>query len=189
MTLYRSKALICLGGNQESKAGHPVQTLSAALLYMSGQGLGIRAVSRFFVTPSFPGGISPDYVNSAVSVATDLSPVAILDLLHQIESRFGRARDQRWGSRTLDLDLLAVGQTILPDRSTFQRWHDLPESDQANLAPDQLILPHPRMQGRAFVLVPLMDIAPDWVHPVLGQSVADLCAKLPRADVGAVLPL
>jgi 2-amino-4-hydroxy-6-hydroxymethyldihydropteridine diphosphokinase len=189
MTQFRSKALICLGGNQDSKVGHPAQTLLAALLYMAGQGLTIRAVSRFFSTPSFPGGISPDYVNATICITADLSPPALLNLLHRTEGRFGRARDQRWGSRTLDLDLLAVGQAILPDKPTFQRWHDLPGSDQARLAPDQLILPHPRIQDRAFVLVPLMDIAPDWVHPVLGHSVADLGAKLSRADVDAVRPL
>jgi len=189
MTQYRPNALICLGGNQHSAVGHPAQTLLAALLNLSDQGLAIRSVSRFYATPSFPDGIAPVYVNAAVKVASALSPSAILAILHQTENRFGRARVQRWGSRTLDLDLLAVGQGILPNRSTYQTWVDLPISEQANHAPDQLILPHPRMQDRAFVLVPLADIAPNWVHPVLGQSVAALCAKLPRADVEALRPM
>jgi len=189
MTQSRPNALICMGGNQHSGAGNSAQTLLAALLNMSGQGLAIRSVSRFFKTPSFPDGMAPDYVNAAVSIVSPLSPSAILAVLHQIENRFGRARDQRWGSRTLDLDLLAVGQDILPDRPTYQTWADLPVSDQATTAPDRLILPHPRLQDRAFVLVPLADIAPDWVHPVLGHSVAALCAKLPRADVDALRPI
>jgi len=189
MTQSRPNALICMGGNQHSAVGHTAQTLLAALLNLSDQGLAIRSVSRFFTTPSFPDGIAPDYVNAAVSVASTLSPSAILAVLHQVEKRFGRARDQRWGSRTLDLDLLAVDQVILPDRPTYQTWVDLSVSDQAKQAPDQLILPHPRLQDRAFVLVPLADIAPDWVHPVLGQSVAALCEKLPRVDVEALRPM
>ncbi|MBB3984296.1 2-amino-4-hydroxy-6-hydroxymethyldihydropteridine diphosphokinase [Sagittula marina] len=99
--------------------------------------------------------------------------------MHEIEADFGRARLQRWGSRTLDLDLLAVGDTILPDPETYDTWQRLTPQEQTCQTPDQLILPHPRLQDRAFVLVPLMDVAPTWQHPVLRQSTAELCAALP----------
>ncbi len=181
--------LVGLGANLPSEIGEPAQTLLSAIENMPAEGLNLRAVSRFFRTPSFPDGTAPDYVNVAVRIASDLSPDAVLAALHRIEHRFGRLRDRRWGMRTLDLDLLAVGQCVLPDRCAFRQWHDLAPAAQAKAVPDRLIVPHPRLQDRAFVLVPLADIAPDWVHPVLGQSVAGLCAQLPRADVDAVRPI
>jgi 2-amino-4-hydroxy-6-hydroxymethyldihydropteridine diphosphokinase len=78
---------------------------------------------------------------------------------------------------------------VLPDAATYQRWRDLPMAQQRSEAPDQLILPHPRLHERAFVLVPLCDVAPDWVHPVSGLSVAEMCAALPQGESAAVVPL
>jgi len=189
MTRFRSKTLIALGGNLPSDAGDPAQSLLAAIENMAAEGLRVCAISRFFRTPSFPDRTAPDYVNAAACVLSDLSPVAMLAVLHRIEHRFGRIREQRWGMRTLDLDMLAIGQTILPDRPTFEAWLGLPTSRQIRAVPDQLIVPHPRLQDRAFVLVPMADIAPEWTHPVLNLSVPDLCARLPRADVAAVRPI
>ncbi len=91
--------------------------------------------------------------------------------------------------RTLDLDLLAFGDSVLPDAATQDHWRGLPGADQSRLAPDQLILPHPRMQDRAFVLVPLADIAPDWRHPLLGLTVAQMVSRLPAQDRAALVPI
>ena len=186
MTKTRPNVLIAMGGNLHFEGKSPVETAISAIKCMSQEGLTPRRISRFFKTPSFPDGTAPDYVNVALSIVSDLPPHEILTALHRIEQRFGRIRQQRWGMRTLDLDLLAVGQSILPDRPAFQTWYDLPQSGQSQAAPSQLILPHPRLQDRAFVLIPLADIAPEWVHPVLGHSVAEMCALLPRADVAAI---
>jgi 2-amino-4-hydroxy-6-hydroxymethyldihydropteridine diphosphokinase len=139
----------------------------------------IRAQSRLFSTPAFPPGSGPDYVNAALAVATDLDPEALLGRLHAIEEAFGRRRALRWGPRSLDLDLIAVDDAILPDRATFDAWAALPLAEQMTRAPDRLILPHPRLHERAFVLVPLLDVAPDWRHPVIGRSVREMCAALP----------
>jgi 2-amino-4-hydroxy-6-hydroxymethyldihydropteridine diphosphokinase len=109
--------------------------------------------------------------------------------LHDIETRFGRRRAQRWGMRTLDIDLLAMGDSVLPDADTQDRWRNLPPDAQIGATPGELILPHPRLQDRAFVLVPLADVAPDWVHPRLGLTVRDMLAALPQADRDAVKPL
>ncbi|MGB0439666.1 MAG: 2-amino-4-hydroxy-6-hydroxymethyldihydropteridine diphosphokinase [Paracoccaceae bacterium] len=182
-------ALIALGSNQPFGQTGPEAIVHSALTQFHAFGLCVSRVSRFFVTPCFPAGAGPDFVNAAVAVRTGLDAPGILKALHRIETDMGRNRPSRWAPRTLDLDLIAVGDLVLPDAAGHQQWRDLPPEHQASLAPDQLILPHPRVQDRGFVLVPLADIAADWVHPVLGRSVADMVAALPakdRADVRAL---
>jgi 2-amino-4-hydroxy-6-hydroxymethyldihydropteridine diphosphokinase len=82
----------------------------------------------------------------------------------------------------LDLDLLAVGSRILPDEIVLKNWMELSPRRQLEEAPDQLILPHPRLHERGFVLVPMVDVAPDWVHPILGRSVQQMLDGLPDAQ-------
>lgn len=183
------KYLLALGGNLPVREGSPVCTLAAAIRHLAGAGCQIIAISRFFETPCFPAGAGPDYVNAAITVKSDLDPTAMLDMLHQIEARFGRERTQRWGMRTLDIDLIAAGDAILPDAATHDLWRSLPAADQAQKTPGRLILPHPRLQDRAFVLVPLNDIAPHWRHPVLGLTIAEMLEKLDESDLNAVVPL
>ncbi len=89
----------------------------------------------------------------------------------------------------MDIDLLAVGDQILPDRTTHTEWRKLELKDQISRPPDQLILPHPRLQDRSFVLIPLADVAPDWVHPILGKTAAQMLADLPESDLGGIHPL
>ncbi|SEO01322.1 2-amino-4-hydroxy-6-hydroxymethyldihydropteridinediphosphokinase [Salinihabitans flavidus] len=181
--------LLALGGNLPSQSGDPVQTLAAAVGDLNRGPVRLRKVSRFFSTPCFPPGAGPDYVNAAVEVETALAPRALLDCLHGIEAARGRARVQRWGMRTLDVDLIALGDRVIPTRERFMQWHDLPPDEQVSATPEELILPHPRIQGRAFVLVPLMDIARHWIHPVLGLSVRQMHDALPESDRAAVISL
>lgn len=189
MITSASVAVIALGGNLPSPVGPPAQTLIAAIRAMPAAGLRLRAVSRFFHTPCFPAGAGPDFVNAVVAVESALPPGEILERLHAIERQLGRVREKRWGERSIDLDLLAVGDAVLPDAAVQRRWRELPPGQQAEIAPDQLVLPHPRLQERAFVLVPMRDIMPGWVHPLLGRDVASLCAALPPKDLEQVRPL
>lgn len=99
--------------------------------------------------------------------------------MHRVEAEAGRERRTRWGPRSLDLDLLDMDGLVLPDAATYGHWRDLPFERQQVEAPDRLILPHPRLQDRGFVLIPWAEIAPDWRHPVSGASVAEMCAALP----------
>ena len=181
--------LIALGGNLASSVGAPRETLKAALKLLQTSGAVIRATSTFYHTPAFPAGNGPDYVNAAVRITAPWGPVKALGVLHRIEGQMGREREQRWGQRTLDLDLLACDDMVLPDRQTHKIWRELPLEAQIGRVPEQLILPHPRMQDRAFVLVPLADVAPEWVHPLLGKPVRALLDALPERDKAAVRPL
>ena len=183
--------LVALGGNLDFNGQAVQDTIADALLSLQLPMFALHTQSRFFQTPCFPVGAGPDYINAAAVflAGPDFRPADILAHFHQVEQRFGRARDTRWGGRTLDVDLLAVGDAVVPNAATYALWRDLPADRQAVQAPDQLILPHPRLQDRAFVLVPLMDVAPEWCHPVSGLTVRQMCAALPQADRDAVMAL
>jgi 2-amino-4-hydroxy-6-hydroxymethyldihydropteridine diphosphokinase len=149
----------------------------------------VIAASRVYATPCVPAGAGPDYANAVVRLATPLSARALMADLHALEARYERQRSARWGARTLDLDLLDHGGAVAPDRSVWAFWAGLPAEEQRIRTPDRLILPHPRLQARAFVLVPLAEISPDWRHPVTGQTAAALRDALPEAERAAIRPL
>ncbi len=191
-------ALVALGANLPNSSEIPpdstpnlllVAALDAAARALASPQIDVMALSRFYATPCFPPGAGPDYVNAAALLGTALDPEALLQRLHRTEALFGRRRRERWGQRTLDLDLLAYGDLVLPDAATQGHWRNLPAEAQARLAPQKLILPHPRLQDRAFVLVPLADIAADWRHPILGLDVTQMLNRLDPADIAAVRPL
>ncbi len=175
-----SFGLLALGGNLPSQFGSSIETLKVSLKHLNRNGIHLAAVSRFFQTPCFPAGNGPDYINAAVAIKTELRPEALLAQLHAIEAEFGRKRDLRWGTRPLDLDLLACDNLVLPSAPIWTHWRDLPMDQQTQVAPEELILPHPRLQDRSFVLAPLMDIAAGWKHPEIGLTVAQMFAQLPE---------
>lgn len=177
------QSMVAFGANLQLGSLSLEQTIFAAIKAFRDEDLDVISTSNLYETPSFPAGSGPNYINGALLITPRhfAQPQEILAALHRIEARFGRQRVQRWGGRTLDLDLIACDDTVLPDQATFQRWFDMPLAEQASRAPDQIIVPHPRMQDRAFVLVPLADVAPEWRHPVLQKTVTQLLADLPEA--------
>ncbi len=178
--------LIAIGANLPSQAGSVEQTLTLAQELLASGDIQIMAHSRIYRTPAFPPGSGPDFVNAAFKISTGLAPDDVLARLHEIEAKLGRNRVRRWEARMIDLDLLSYGDKVLPDQQTFLRWHDMPLSQQQIEVPDALILPHPRLHERGFVLVPLLDIAPDWCHPVLGLTVAQMHAALPEGACAGI---
>jgi 2-amino-4-hydroxy-6-hydroxymethyldihydropteridine diphosphokinase len=185
------QALVAFGANLPLEGEAPAQTIVRAANALAREGLSVLALSPLYATPCFPAGAGPDYVNAAalLDVPPDCAPASVLQRLHRVEDHFGRKREQRWGMRTLDIDLLALGDSVLPDAETQDAWRSLSPEAQRKEAPGRLILPHPRLQDRAFVLVPLADVAPDWRHPRLGLTVRQMRDALPLADRDAVKPL
>ena len=180
-----------VGANLPSAAGSAGQTLRAAAgILHSEQHISITAISRFWRTPAVPAGSGPDYCNAAFCFSTILPAEAVLARFHAIEARFGRDRGTgRWSARVLDLDLLALADRIAPDPETLAHWIGLPPDRQGGEAPDRLILPHPRIQDRGFVLAPLAEIAPGWRHPLTGRSVAAMLAGLGPGGLAGMQPL
>ncbi len=185
------RAFVGLGGNLPVAGVPPVTILTGAVARLAAAScLRLQAVSRFYASPAHPPESGPDYVNAVVALDTALEPQALLERLHLIEAGFGRRRDGgRWASRGLDLDLLAQGDAVLPDPATQAAWRNLASERQQSDWPDRLLLPHPRLQDRAFVLLPLAEIAPAWMHPATGRSVAEMIAALDPEALAAVRPL
>lgn len=183
------KKILALGSNQPSDVGDSAQTLSNAIEVLS-ERLGITPhISRFFSTPAFPEGSGPDFVNAVVVLESGITPGELLGICHSLEQDAHRVRAQRWAARTLDIDVIACDDAVLPDTRVHAYWRDLPLSAQLTETPTKLIVPHPRMQDRAFVLVPMMDVAPAWRHPILGLTTTQMCAALPQSEIDAVKPL
>jgi 2-amino-4-hydroxy-6-hydroxymethyldihydropteridine diphosphokinase len=186
-----SFGIVSLGANLPSAAGDAARTLCDVLAILHGEpDISIAAISRIWRTPAFPPGSGPEYANAAAAIRTSLAAQDLLDRLHGIEAHFGRDRSTgRWSARVLDLDLIALDDLILPDTATLRHWIDLPADRQGVLAPDRLILPHPRMGDRGFVLAPLFEIAPGWRHPLTGKPVSRMLAELGPDALEGMTPL
>ncbi len=146
-------AVIAFGGNLRGAHASVADALQAALERMAGVGLEPVRVSRWWRSAAWPDPHDPPFLNGVALVRTKLSPPEVMAALHGLEEAFGRVRGQANAPRTLDLDLIAHGRTVLEG---------------------PLTLPHPRAADRYFVMGPLAEIAPQWRHPVSGKSAGEL---------------
>lgn len=160
------KAWIGLGGNRQDSA----ELLGRALLQLGAEpDVSVLRRSRLYRSPPWGMSGQADFVNAVAELETSLPPRPLLNLLLSIESRLGRERTgPRWGPRCIDLDLLTYGDLMLQS--------------------DELALPHPRMALRAFVLVPLLELDPDFVIPGAGRAIVCL-RKIDPEETAAVVPL
>ncbi|MFA0888565.1 MAG: 2-amino-4-hydroxy-6-hydroxymethyldihydropteridine diphosphokinase [Synergistales bacterium] len=147
------RAAIGLGSNIGDRLGN----LRQAVTYLIESRFSLCAASSVFETPPFGRTDQPPFLNAAVVGQFEGKPRALLNLLKDIERRIGRQDRGRWGPREIDLDLLLIPDLVYRD--------------------DQLEIPHPGLAIRAFALVPLAEIAPRWIHPVLGVEIADLAER------------
>jgi 2-amino-4-hydroxy-6-hydroxymethyldihydropteridine diphosphokinase len=162
-----NKIVIALGSNQPSHAGGPQATLAAAIARLTDNDATVRKVSRYYKSTAWPDPNDPAFVNAVAIIETARDPQALMTLLHETEDAFGRVRGPRNAPRTLDLDLIDYDSRV-------------------EAGPPAL--PHPRVEMRGFVLIPLCDVAPDWRHPATGVALDDLIAALPE-EARAVTPL
>ena len=161
-----SRSAIAFGSN----IGESLAILEGAMKSLEKTpGIIIKAKSSLYRTAPVGGPSQPDYLNGAAILEVQLSPQKLLDTLLNIEQEFGRVRQEHWGPRTLDLDILLFDDLILE-------------------TPD-LQIPHPRMTQRAFVLVPLAEIAPDWIEPVSREPISQLLQKLDCSNVSLSINL
>lgn len=167
----RSMIFIGIGSNLSGPRGDsPRQNCHEAIAALNDAGAEVTQRSRWYRTAPVPMSDQPWYVNGVVAVdIASVGPGALLELLHQIEVEFGRLRSLPNIARTLDLDLLDFKGRI-------------------STGGEGVILPHPRMHERAFVLRPLSEIAPDWRHPISKASVFDLINQLPADQFVEPIP-
>jgi 2-amino-4-hydroxy-6-hydroxymethyldihydropteridine diphosphokinase len=147
--------IVALGCNLAGAYTSREALLEAAVAALPGVGLEVVARSTWWVSAAWPDPTGPEYLNGVAIVRTDLPPRQVLDALHGLEARFGRARGEVNAPRTLDLDLIAHGRAVMDG---------------------DLVVPHPRAHERLFVMGPLAEIASAWTHPVTGEPAFHLAA-------------
>ena len=182
--------LIALGANLPSRAGPPRATLEAALTALGARGLTVVSRSVWYRAPAYPPGSGPDFVNGAAMLETALEPAGRCWRRCTRSSMIWGAAGARAGSRGSAISTCSpAAGWCCPTGKPRCAGRGRRPADQAREAPPELILPHPRLHQRGFVLAPLNDIAPGWVHPLLRRSVREMLDALPAEDRAGIVPL
>ena len=182
--------VVVLGSNLSSKFGNSAETLKKCVDEITSNPV-IEALleSNWYISSSFLNKREPRYVNVGIRFTSKLKPITLLNFTSGLENKYGRKRQERWGPRTCDIDILLCDQLILPSKLYFKKWLNLNLSEQTKLVPDKLILPHPRLQERTFFLKPLNDLQPDWIHPFLKMKAKEMLDSLPPYELESIQEL
>ena len=161
-----TRVFLSLGSNEGDRLNMLCQAAQ-----MLGGSFNLLALSRVYETKPWGVTEQPNFLNMCVAVDAECGAFEVLERINEIEALLGRLRKTRWGQRTIDIDIIFFGNSIIES--------------------DRLTVPHKYMQQRAFVLVPLCDIAADFMHPLLNKTTAELLAELPKEDMKCLgyLPL
>ena len=182
--------VVVLGSNLSSEFGNSADTLEKCVNEMrSNSSIECLLESNWYISSSFLNKRDPRYVNVGIRFSTKLKPKKLLNFTSGLENKYGRKRQERWGPRTCDIDILLCDQQILPSKVYFNEWLNLNLSDQIRLVPNELILPHPRLQERTFFLKPLNDLQPDWIHPFLNVKAKEMLDSLPPYELESIQEL
>ncbi len=160
--------LISFGSNLRGHFGGSEATLRQSFTLLAKNGIDVVALSGLYETPPVGPGRQNNYLNAVAQVETRLSPASLIKILLRIEIACGRRRGPRWSARVLDLDLLAYRRMVFGWGEGINQLRD------GRAAASHLVIPHPRMDFRPFVLRPMIDIAAEWRHPALGLTALQL---------------
>ena len=157
---------LSLGSNLPSNFGNKFENLKLALSLISSCGILIYKKSSFYETPSYPNKNNPKFINIVISISTDLSPKDLMSVLIYIEKKLGRKRNKKNDPRTCDIDIIDYnGHTY---NIKFENFN--------------LLIPHKKLESRNFVLYPLQEVYPKWIHPKTKETISSLINKLPSED-------
>ena len=159
--------LLAFGSNETGAWGKPEATITRAFAELERHGVRLERVSDIIATAPLGPQPQPAYANAVAAGRTGLGPEALLTLLKALETAAGRRPGPRWGPRPLDIDILVYAGVV--------RGWDVAHDP---MHPAHLVLPHPELHKRSFVLEPLLDVAPDWRHPVLGLTAGQMLAAM-----------
>lgn len=176
--------VVVLGSNLPSEFGNSFDTLNKCI-YEIKTYLPIKSLleSNWYISSSYVDKREPRYINVGIRFSTNLNPTELIKLTAGLEDKYGRKRKRRWESRSCDIDILLCDQQILPSTDHFLKWLKLDFSDQIKLVPNELIIPHPRLQERTFFLKPLNDLQPEWTHPYLKLKAKEMLDSLPLNEI------
>lgn len=178
--------LIGIGANSAGVWGPPIESIKVALNQINNQGLHVVKSSLVYRTTAVGAAGQGDYINAVIAISTHLPPPALLARLKGLERLAGRRTSRRWSARPLDLDILAY-HGVVRDWPGLRPCRSPAGQSPPPADPGSLVLPHPELHRRPFVVRPLLDIAPDWHHPVTGKTAARMWREIKNLPAGRVI--
>ena len=177
----KTRAVIGVGGNLPSAFGDVLPTVLESVRRIGEiDGITLVAQSPVYRSKAWPeGSDQPDYANMAILVDVSMNASELLRAMQEIENSMGRMREERWGARVIDLDLLAYEELILPNKGL---WLSVAGSEDPMAYLEEVTVPHPRLHKRLFAIKPFADVCPDWYHPVLGHSASQIEALVSKGE-------